>query len=203
LTIFKFSYTSEVEEISALLDLLKTSDYAAYTEIYNRYYYLMIRHAYKKLRDEDQAKDVVQELFTTLWVRREHDLKAGNLGGYLYTGIRNKILDIFAHQSSRNAASVSLMERTSGVSPENADHLVRERQFRDYIEKEIQALPRKMKAIFELSVKQRYSNKEIAEQLQTSEHNVSKQLGNARRILRSRINLLIFISLVINELKSF
>ncbi|WP_256004928.1 MULTISPECIES: RNA polymerase sigma factor [Pedobacter] len=187
---------------AALLDLLKKSDYTAYTEIYNRYYYLMISHAYKKLRDEEQAKDVVQELFTMVWQRRDKDIKAINLGGYLYTSLRNRIIDIFIHSTGKSV-SISLTEAADVMGPDDTDHRIRERQFRDYIEKEIQALPRKMRAIFELSIKDRYTTKEIAQKLDTSEHNVSKQLGNARRILKSKLNLWIFILLAISVLKAF
>jgi DNA-directed RNA polymerase specialized sigma24 family protein len=64
-----------------LIQLLKESDHRAYTEIYNRYFYLLYVHACKKLRDEEQAKDVVQDVFATLWVRRESDFQMSNLGG--------------------------------------------------------------------------------------------------------------------------
>ena len=56
---------------SELADLLKSDDQLAFTEIYNRFYYALFTHVYNRLNDKDEAKDVVQELFSTLWCKRE------------------------------------------------------------------------------------------------------------------------------------
>lgn len=82
-----------------LLNLLRLGDSIAHTEIYERYYYLMFVFAYKKLRDEDLAKDVVQELFVNLWEKKENIAALNNFTAYLFTIIRNRIFDFTAHQN--------------------------------------------------------------------------------------------------------
>ena len=62
-----------------LLHLLQEGEQAAYTEIYHRYFHLLYRHAYKKLRDEEQAKDIIHDLFAALWAKRDVKLNTGNL----------------------------------------------------------------------------------------------------------------------------
>ena len=93
-----------------LPQLLKESDHAAYTEIYHRYFYLLYTHAYKKLRNEEQAKNLIQDLFATLWFKREFSLPDSNLAGYLYTAVRNKIFDLFAHQQVESKYMDSLKD---------------------------------------------------------------------------------------------
>ena len=66
-----------------LIQLLKESDHSAYNEIYHRYFQLIFTHAYKKLRDEEQAKDIVQDVFATLWFKREENLPTSNLADRL------------------------------------------------------------------------------------------------------------------------
>ncbi len=56
-----------------LLQLLKESDHAAYTEIYHRYFYLLYVHAYKKLRDETRQRMLYKMCSPTLWFKRESD----------------------------------------------------------------------------------------------------------------------------------
>ena len=180
-----------------LIQLLKESDHAAYTEIYHRYFYLLYVHAYKKLRDENQAKDIVQDVFATLWFKRESDLQLTNLAGYLYTAVRNRIFDLFAHEQVKSKYIESLNSYLTNHNSVSTDHRVRENQLKDYIEKEIQALPPKMRKIFELSRKDYLSHKEIAEKLSTSEHNVSTQITNALRILRTKIGIIGFLFLLI------
>jgi len=176
-----------------LLSLLKESDHSAYNEIYHRYFYLIYTHAYKKLRDEEQAKDIVQDIFATLWFRREHDLSTSNLAGYLFTSVRNKIFDLFAHQQVELRYVDSIKDYLKRQTSVPTDHLVRENDLKVYIEKEIQALPPKMRQIFELSRKANLSHKEIAKKLNVSENNVSKQLNNALRVLKTKLGIIAFI----------
>src|ERR1700748_2313407 len=82
--------------------LLKKGDQAAFTEIYNRYKWVLFLHALKRIGDREQAKDIIQELFTTLWDKR-HDLDLrSHLSGYLYTAVRNRIIKAFAHQQVKS-----------------------------------------------------------------------------------------------------
>jgi len=176
-----------------LIDLLKGSDHSAFNEIYHRYFYLIFTHAYKKLRDEDQAKDIVQDVFATLWFKREVNLPTSNLAGYLYTAVRNKIFDLFAHQQvqSKYIASLNKFLNTQVSTP--ADYRVREHELQLYINKEIAALPKKMREVFELSKKDNLSNREIANQLNTTESNVSQHVNNGMRILKTKLNSILLI----------
>ncbi|MNL67317.1 RNA polymerase sigma factor [compost metagenome] len=65
------------------------------------------------------------------------------------------------------------------------------------IEKEIAALPQKMREVFELSRKQNLSHKEIAEQLGISEQTVSKQVTNALKILKTKLGLMLYLVFLI------
>jgi RNA polymerase sigma factor (sigma-70 family) len=134
-----------------LIQHLKESDHAAYTEIYHRYFYLLYAHAYKKLRDEEQSKDVIQDLFATLWFKREFDLPKNNLAGYLFTAVRNKIFDLFAHERVKTKNIDSLTDYLSRNASPPTDHRVRENELKAYIKKEIQALPPKMRQIYAFS----------------------------------------------------
>ena len=181
-----------------LILLLKESDHSAYNEIYHRYFYLTFIHAYKKLRDEDQAKDIVQDVFATLWFKRDFNLPKSNLAGYLFTAVRNKIFDLFAHEQVKTRHINSLKDYLSRNSSVPTDHRVRENELKKYIEKEILALPPKMRQIFEMSRNEHLTHKEIADQLNTSENNVTTQISNALRILRTKLGMIVFLLTLIH-----
>lgn len=174
-----------------LVTLLREGNHLAYSEIYNRYFYLMFVFAYKKLRDEELAKDFVQELFTKLWVKKETILKNGNLSQYLYISLRSRMFDFFAHQKVQTKYIDSLKGFASANLVEFTDHLIREKQLREYIEVQTKSLPKKMREVFEMSRKQHLSNKEIAEELGTTESNVSHHVNNAIKILRTKLGVII------------
>jgi RNA polymerase sigma-70 factor (family 1) len=175
-----------------LVALLKGGDTLAFTEIYNRYKYLMQNHALKKLGDFDEVMDVLQDLFSQLWVKRELIPETTNLSGYLYIAVRNKIFNVLAHRSVNDRYVQSLQEFV-GEENYTTDLLIREREFLAMINREIEALPSKMRAVFQLSRNSSLSHKEIAAQLNLSEQTVSKQITNALKILRTKLGVNFFI----------
>jgi len=178
-----------------LTGLLKLNDENAFKEIYERYNSLLFIHAFKKLPDREEAKDVIQEVFSMIWDRRENFEVKTNLAGYLYTCVHHKILDHFIHLKTANKYIDSL-QHFLDENRYTTDHLVREKQLSEIIEREITALPSKMRVVFELSRKDHLSHKEIAEQLGISEETVKSQIKNALKILRVRLGLLTFLVLL-------
>lgn len=81
-----------------LTELLRCNDKVAFTVIYQKYFDKLYLHAYQKLGDKQESQDVVHELFAQLWHKREDISINSNLMGYLYTGVRNRILDIITHK---------------------------------------------------------------------------------------------------------
>lgn len=175
-----------------LLSALKEGDRAAFNEIYNRNVILLLNHAYNKLRDREMAKDMVQDVFVTLWQKRAILQISSNLTGYLYTALRNSILNHIVHKDVQ-AKYLDSMLRFEEEEPLLADHQVRERQFSEIIEKEIADLTPKMREVFELSRKKHLSHKEIADQLNISEQTVSKHMTNALKILRLKLGIVIYL----------
>jgi len=177
-----------------LVDLLKSGDQLTYTEIYDRYILILLNHAYNKTRDREEAKDIVHEVFATLWARRENFNCQSNLSGYLYTAVRNNILNQVVHNDVKGKYLASIAQFIyNNNSQIITDHLVREHQLSSIIEKEIAELPPKMREVFELSRKQHFSHKQIAEKLEISEQTVSKHVTNALRILRVRLGVFIYL----------
>ena len=170
---------------TALIILTQKGDEAAFSEIYQRYSGVLHRHAYSKLNDKEEARDLIQELFVYLWDKRLSLSLTNSLSSYLYSAVRNRVLNIIAHKSVEN----KYLESLHDFADKNeiiADYQVRERELRDLIEREVAKLPTKMRKIFELSRNEHLSHKEIAQQLQLSEQTVTKQIKNALKILRSK-----------------
>lgn len=172
--------------------LLKKGDQTAFETIYQRYYRVLYIHAFKKLRDEEEAKDIIQELFTTLWVKRETVLQDTNFTAFLYTMVRNRVLDFYAHKVVTTKYVDSLQEFIDR-DPKAADDRIHEKELLEFIQLEIEALPAKMREVFQLSRNENLSHKEIADKLGISEQTVSKQVSNALKTLRQKMGVSMFI----------
>lgn len=176
-----------------LLGLLKRSDDKAFKQIYDRYSGPLFLFAIRKLKNEQDAKDVVQEIFVVLWKKhRELDLHS-SLSSYLYKSVHNRALNIFVHRKYQTAYIRSFEDYLEKYA-QDADELLMEKELTDIIDHEIRLLPEKMREVFLLSRKEQMSHREIAEQLGISEQTVKTQVKRALKILRLRLGLMIYLA---------
>jgi RNA polymerase sigma-70 factor (ECF subfamily) len=73
-----------------LLYLLRNSDDAAFAEIYNRYWKPLYLSANNVLQVKDAAQDAVQEVFISLWKRRDI-VHIDSLPSYLHQAVRFQV----------------------------------------------------------------------------------------------------------------
>jgi RNA polymerase sigma-70 factor (family 1) len=172
-----------------LLLLLRAGDWNAYEQIYHRYKFILHNHAWNKTRNREESQDIVQEIFTVLWAKREKLDVNTNLAGYLYTSLRNYILNQIVHKSVQDKYIASIQSFVD-QDTENTDHRVRENQLKAQIEREIDALPARMKEVFRLSRRENLSHKQIAELLGTTEQTVKKQMTNTLKVLRGKLGMI-------------
>jgi RNA polymerase sigma-70 factor (ECF subfamily) len=181
-----------------LVALLKQGNEQALKEIFTRYNKLLYSYAYKKLEDQEEAKDLVQDLFIRLWSNRESFLLKTSLPSYLFRAVRNRALDIFAHKKIKSDY-VASFQAFIDLPQSTTDYLVREKDISALIDREIQSLSPKMREIFILSRKENYSHKEIARKIGISEETVTKQIKRALKILRLRLKLILIIAFLLSE----
>lgn len=181
------------EELAALLH---KGDHKAFSVIFDRFYGLLFVHACKLLQDEDEAKDVVQELFGMIWLKRNSLTVNGSLSAYLYASTRNIVLNQIARKKVKNRYLETLGEFIM-QEDYHTDFYVRERELKRVIEKEIAALPQKMSEIFKLSRTECLSHKEIASRLHLSELTVKTQVKRALKILKPKFGFIFAVILFI------
>ncbi|RZK43264.1 MAG: RNA polymerase sigma-70 factor [Pedobacter sp.] len=178
-----------------LLFALQNGDARAFDIIYQRYWGVLYSHAIRMVKDQDLAKDIVQEVFLSFYQKSEMlELKV-SLSAYLYSSVRNKILDEIAKNKVRDKYS-SYHEISVSSSECYTDHRVREKQLAKLIEREVALLPEKMRLVFELSRVSEKSYKEISAELGISDHTVKKQISNAIKILRFKLDATISVVVI-------
>lgn len=182
---FMKSYTNFSDP--ELIILLKHDDQYAYTEIFERYKEVLLRHAYRILTDKDEVNDVVQDIFLTLWQKRASIEFKVSLFSYLNTSVRNRIFDLLSHKKLvlKYAESINkfLVEGYNVTDDE-----IRERELSAIIEREIEYLPAKMKEVFLLNKKEGFSYKEIAEKLNITDQTAKQQVYKALKILKPKLD---------------
>lgn len=169
-----------------LFNELNNGNYDAFTEIYVRYSRDLYRHALKMLQDREGAQDVIQEIFTNLWMNKSSINITTSPKNYLYTSVRNRILDILSKEKSKSKYLSSLDDYIQ-TGNYITDNLIREKELIAIIDKEICNLPPKMREVFELSRKEYKSYTDIAQELGMAENTVRKHITKALSRLRPKI----------------
>lgn len=172
-----------------LVVLLKEGKQGAFTEIYDRYWALMYIHVYKMLRDKEETKDLLQDVFSSLWLKSSELKVETKLSGHLYLSARNRVFNLIQRNKVKSDYLGSIAMFLSEAGTETMEKL-NEKDLINVIESEIKNLPEKMREIFELSRKKNLTHKQIAEKLNLSDQTVRKQVQNALRILRLKLNSL-------------
>lgn len=169
-----------------LTDLVRESDEQAFAEIYQRYWTIMYMHALKMLKNEEDARDVIQELFTSFWSKCQSMTSSINLSGYLYTILRNKVIDLIQQKKTRSGHLESLARYIEDHHDRILENLT-EKEMMQALDREIEQLPGKMKVIFQMRVKEHKTYQEISEKLKISDKTVKKQVSNAIKIVKPKL----------------
>lgn len=172
---------------SELVDLLTQGDQLAYTEIFERYSNLLLQHAFRLLANDEEAHDVVQDVFLQIWEKRESLTFRISLSAYLFTAVKNRIFKLFSHQKVIlryiDFIGAFMVEGYNIVEDE-----LLSKELTKLIEKEIANLPEKMREVFILNKKENLSYKEIADRLNISDQTAKQQVYKALKILKPKID---------------
>lgn len=187
-------FDQEASSDEALILCIKQGDKEAYAVFYERHRTAMYLSAYHLLRDDEDARDAVQELFVTVWQHADRIDSKGNIKGYLYTVLRNRILTAMSRSKYLDGYINSLLAFEQ-QSVSTTEETVLARELAQLLEKKVSQLPPKMREVYELSWNDNLSNREIAERLSISEGTVKQHKHQAMRMLRAKLQRLVSILL--------
>lgn len=170
-----------------LLLQLKEGSRKAFDALYDQYWSAVYAAAYKRLQDEDMAKDIAQDVFLQLWAKRD-TLHIENLPAYLYTAIRNKVYNIFEQQ--RKFMPVPDLFASLAERDDQADAMLLKKEFLRAYDALLESLPVTQRKIFRMRYDQGLSTEDIAAQLDISRKTVQNHLSSAVTRMRSSLTTL-------------
>jgi RNA polymerase sigma-70 factor (ECF subfamily) len=179
-----------------LTGLLRKGDERAFSCIYGRYWQVIFQSCNNRLRDRDMAKDIVQNVFTSLWDRRAV-IEIDNLSAYLHTAVKFQVLRIAG--KAKRTEFIASFEGMITEPVEKSD-VIGEREVLRLLRLFIDALPAKRRAIFIKRYYNNYTTAEIAQELGISQKTVLNQLNTAETALRMRLSHIITISIIVSSL---
>ncbi|RYF97595.1 MAG: RNA polymerase sigma-70 factor [Chitinophagaceae bacterium] len=170
-----------------LLELLGTEeDIYAFNEIYNRYWDRMYGAAFKRLKLPEIAEEMVQDLFTDIWLRRRSLHITTALPIYLFSAIRYRVINYIHKEILKNNYAQNVLAVNADFDNSTEDILLVS-DLNNCLREQVNLLPEKCREVFELSRNEFKSNKEIAQSLGISEKTVENHMTRALRRLRTSL----------------
>lgn len=183
-----------------LFRLVKEGDRRAYEELYDRYKRPLVAYALKKLNDEE-AYDLIHDLWLRIWEKRETLDVKGTVVSYLFKAVRNRIIDLMARSAHSRRYLASVEYAASSIENDKADYQLREKMFMNQIEVVLNKYSSKAHSIVRLRM-QGYNNHEIAEKLNLSEKTIRNQHSSILKFLKTKFPNMFLLTLM-NIVKVF
>lgn len=148
----------------------------------------------KYIYDLDDAKNIVHEVFMSVWEKFENLPEGTSHKSYLYTAVKNKSLNFI-----RDKKKHVILEDVDDQEPMEENLSLETAELEKEIEIALQSLPEKCREVFELNRQEGLKYAEIAQKLNISIKTVEAQMSKALAIMREHLKdfmiLLIFLLL--------
>lgn len=163
-----------------LVSLLSKGNFLAYDQLYQCYsrkIYHIIRY---QLKDEDAARDITQEVFIQLWLKRETLNTDFPLGPYLFRIARNSVINHF----KKVAGTRKLKEAFTANAHVYYSHTAEELEYKEakaIVQAALDNLPPQQKQVYLRCRLQGRSHEEVSEEMGISKATVNNHIVKANK----------------------
>ena len=171
------------EERSLILRLIG-GDEDAFCELYATYKNRLIYFAMRFLKSREYAEDVFQDAFTVVWQSRRFINPDASFSSYLYTIMRNRILNQLRNAANEEKLKESILSQALDYT-EDTKREVMLNDVKSLISHALQQLTPRQREIFEMSREAQLSHKEIADKLGISVNTVQEHISISLKLIRT------------------
>lgn len=204
---YKYYYplliSKKIHTVSAPFDYNKLSDMElmsiinkgdeAFLEVYKRYWQKLYVYAYNLLEDRQACEDVIQDVFTTFWTKKDK-VSISNLSHYLYQAVKFQIFNLFRNGkiAKKHVDRMKVIEFVN--STEESLNL---KELENSLEGLLAQLPDRCREIFYASRFENLSNAEISEKFNISNQTVKNQVSKALKHLKDSMDTIAVLYLIL------
>lgn len=171
-----------------LVERLKKDDVKAFTLLYSRYAGNLYRFAFKYLRIQEEAEELVQIVFLKIWEIRSTLKPESSFKSFLYTIVYNEICNMFRKRKHNEDFTRDSLYIQNSFSNSDIEERIDYKYLLNRVEKIIERLPEKQKTIFLKSRSEGKSTKEIAEEVGLSPGTVDNYISESLKFIKSKLN---------------
>ncbi|HEY4788674.1 MAG TPA: RNA polymerase sigma-70 factor [Bacteroidales bacterium] len=168
-----------------LLSRIKKSDEKAFETLFRAYYKSLCLFAYKILKDNVTAEEIVQDIFYYVWEKREDLELTTSVKSYLFKSVYNNSLKNIRHQKIvKNYEAKAIIEGPSFELQENYAEIG---EMMHVIQLTLEQVPERTREIFELNRNEGLKYQEISEKLNISIKTVEAHMTSILKQFRENL----------------
>lgn len=169
-----------------ILNLLRENDVKALSVVFDAHYRPVYNNIRKIIKNGDDAKDIVLELFQAVWEKRQSLNITKPVRRYLITAAHNRAVNYLRDRHRANTLLNSVINLSaSGRTVPAADMEIEAKELNKIIKTAVALLPEKARITFLMSRNFGLTYREIAIHLNVTEKAVEKNMTKALRLLRA------------------
>lgn len=173
---------------SAYIKELKSGSRKAFTTLYNLYSARLYGYCYQWTKSHEDSEEVVQDAFVKLWIHRETIHDENTIQYFIFRIVKNQLTDKYRKNLNSPIFEEYIQYNNEmQLSVDNISHHLEYDEFCVLLNKIKKTLPKTQQQVYEYSVCQQKTNKEIAEILCLSEQTVKNQLSLALKVFRQKL----------------
>lgn len=167
-------------DIKRLLTSVSQDNRGSFELFYNLFYDQIFRFSYCFLKDKEACREVITDVFFSVWQSRVKLKDVENIETYLYVSVRNEVNRYLSRYSDSSYLSLDeipiSVHEGAGNLPEDG---ILSKEFETVLTKAINQLPEKCRVIFLMVREEGLKPKQIAEILSIKESTVRVQMKTA------------------------
>lgn len=167
-----------------LVTLLIQNNEAAFSELYVRYKDKLYYFCLQILKSKEETNDIVQEIFIRIWESRSFINPNLSFSSFLYTMVRNRILNYFRDIDIDEKAK-QILSKQKVTEEEAIDSNIIYSEYQAILQNAINCLPPQRQKIFNMSRIKNMSHKEIASELGISVNTVQEHISEALKFIKA------------------
>ncbi|MEM6843343.1 MAG: RNA polymerase sigma-70 factor [Bacteroidota bacterium] len=166
-----------------------------FEQVYRTYVAKLCRIAANQVSDVATAQSIVQNVFSTLWERRDSLMIEGPIENYLVRAVKLKVMEHLRAQSIRRERLKDFLADYRPAS-QCTEYELDYHELLTQVNQLTEQLPSQCRRVYRLSREQGLNNKEIASTLLIAEKTVEAHLTKALAYLRRNLTDYTFIMLL-------
>ena len=168
-----------------IIEGLKGNRQWVFDRVFDEYFPQMQFFATRLTGDAEEARDIVNQVFLSLWNLRANFATLVNIKAFLYITTRNSCFNYLRHRQRQEAGKKAYENRLDIADEQNMELRMIEAEVMQIIYKKIEELPNKCKEIFKLTYFEGLHAGEIAKKLNISTSTVTTQRHIAIKYLKA------------------